>query len=231
MKTAIPIIIMVIGLIMSGCTASINETHYFASFNKASDTPTEPVNFFRLKVHGSASFSSARYLTGFYDERAVDLFFNEIRSDKQNNTKLFDANLKEPVTQDSIKPLSPSTSNGAYVLIMSTSADSIANAIGSFAESEVVAEAITNLIAKEKIKEKIESDAEISIAVSRGTALESQLSILLSDAKTKTGAQASKKAYLRVLNALGRSLGHNNSFESFENARQWFQIERNTSED
>ena len=229
MKTSIPMIIVVTWLIMSGCTASVNEKHYFGSFNKMSDTPTKPVNFYRLNVSGTAYFSSARYLAGFYNERAVDLFFNEMRSDKQDKSTLFKVDLKEPGTDDSIKPLTPTPGNGAFVLIMSSSADSIANAIGSFAESEVVAEAITNLVAKEKIQEKIKSDATIPVVTSRGTALESQLSILLEDAKSQTDPEESKKAYLRVLNALGRALGYDSSFTSFAEARKWFQLERNAS--
>lgn len=213
---------------MTGCTASVQEQHYFASFNKMSDTPTKPVNFYRLNVCGSAWFSSARYLAGFYDERAVDLFFNEMRSDKKDKSTLFKVDLKEPGTNDAFKPLSPSPGNGAFVLIMSTSADSIANAIGSFAESEVVAEAITNLVAKDKIKEKINSDAAVTVEVSRGKAIESQLNKLLEDATTQTDAKASQKAYLRILSVLGRALGYDNSFTSFAEARKWFQLERNT---
>jgi hypothetical protein len=164
MKTTMPMIFVLIGFVLAGCTASVRETHYFASFKNDSDTPSKPVNFFRLNVEGGAQFSSARYLAGFYDERAVDLFFNEIRSNDSNKSILFKADLKDPGSDVTIKPLSPSTGNGAFVLVMSTSADSIANAIGSFAESEMVAEAITNLIAKEKIKEKIKSDATIAVA-------------------------------------------------------------------
>ena len=227
MKKTRVLILLVTGTMMIGCTASVKEQHYFASFNKMSDTPTRPVNFYRLNVRGTTQFSSARYLAGFYDERAVDMFFNEMRVDKDDKSTLFKVDLKEPGTNDAIQPLSPSPGNGAFVLILSTSADSIANAIGSFAESEVVAESITNLVAKEKIKEKIKSDAAVTVETSRGKALESQLNNLFEDAMAQTDSKASKKAYLRILSALGRALGYDNSFLSFDEARKWFQLERN----
>ncbi len=212
-------------LFLSGCAASVKESHYFATYPGDAVGLSKPVNFFRLRVKGNAQFSSARYLAGFYDERAVDLFFNEIRTKDSNKSTLFKSDLKEPGSNEIIKPLSPVTEDGAFVLIMSTDADSVANAIGSFAESEIVANAITNLIAREKIREKVGSDAAIIVAGNRGGALVSQLEILLTEAATQTTAKGSEKSYLRVLNSLARALGHDHSFSSFADARQWFQLE------
>jgi len=38
------------------------------------------INIFRVTVHGNAEMANVRYISGFYDQRAVDLFFNETRS-------------------------------------------------------------------------------------------------------------------------------------------------------
>ena len=65
-------------LAIAGCGTSFRENHYFSS---ASDNPSREgkTNYFRVTVDGWAAFSAARYVSGYYDERAIDLFFNEVK--------------------------------------------------------------------------------------------------------------------------------------------------------
>src|SRR5438132_3275792 len=69
--------ILVLAVFVSGCVTTFHEDHYFQSASSRSGHAT---NYFRLQVDGWAAFSSARYISGYYDERAVDLFFNEIKT-------------------------------------------------------------------------------------------------------------------------------------------------------
>jgi hypothetical protein len=62
-------------LALGACT-NFQEVHYF----KTIDNSGNPVNFYRLTIKGDAGFSSANYVSGYYDEAAVDLLFNEQRS-------------------------------------------------------------------------------------------------------------------------------------------------------
>lgn len=94
-----------------GC-ASFEENHYFQSV-KLNTLAGEsvPTNFYRLHVSGRAWFSSARYCSGYYDERAVDLFFNEVKlkpTESSDKNPVFRDGQKNPGTQEIIKPLSPS---------------------------------------------------------------------------------------------------------------------------
>jgi len=121
-------------MLVFGC-ANIREDHYFKSYSKNAGVAT---NYFRLTVKANADLSSARYIAGYYDERAVDLFFNEIKSaagtNQTNPSKLFMDNQESPGSDEVLKPLDPQQ-QGAFVMIFSTNAEAVANTIGNFAKA------------------------------------------------------------------------------------------------
>src|SRR5205085_4768807 len=64
-------------VLCTGCVSGFKETHYF----RATDRRTgETVNYFRLTVSGKDGGTASRFVAGLYDERAVNYFFNEIRT-------------------------------------------------------------------------------------------------------------------------------------------------------
>src|SRR4029078_1016132 len=76
---------LVLACSLLGACATLEETHYFASVDPQTD---RTINIFRLRVKGDAGLTNARYLAGYYDERAVDLFFNEVKaSDLSSDAK------------------------------------------------------------------------------------------------------------------------------------------------
>jgi hypothetical protein len=207
--------------LLASCHSRISERHHFASYQGDGVTP---VNFYRLTVEGSTRFTSSRFLSGFYDERAVDLFFNELKPPP--NSRLFGDDQKSPGTTDAVKALAPTPEHGTYVLILSSNADSVANAIGSFAESEVVADALSNIISSDQIRLKQESDANLAVQKAQAEALLTELSRTIADAGSAPDRAQARAGYLRVLAALARSLGHEGSFASFKEARAWFEREK-----
>ena len=78
-------------LVMSSCATTFKENHYYQSINPKTQRVT---NYYRLTVNGYAVMSSARYVSGYYDERAVDLYFNEV---KVAETPEGDASSQSPV--------------------------------------------------------------------------------------------------------------------------------------
>lgn len=66
--------IIVCALYLCGC-ANFIEDHYFVSPGQNGQAG----NYFRLKITGSAGLSRAKYISGYYDENAVDLLFNELK--------------------------------------------------------------------------------------------------------------------------------------------------------
>jgi len=225
--------LMLLGL-GSGCS-TFNDSHYFRSFN---ETTGESTNYFRLKISGGAQFSSARYVSGYYDERAVDLFFNELRvgpsgktdgsSSSSNKEALFTGLPAPSNTMEKIKPLDPST-HGAFVMILSTDASSVANAIGNFAESNVVAESITNLVNRDKITAAREQQARQSVESGKASAVAGELQSMFSKVPANGGASTDemKQAYLRILNVIGSALGRQSAFVEIEEANIWLKERRN----
>lgn len=222
----IGVAVLALAAVSAGCSTTIAENHYFAAFKDKGDGDREPVQFYRLTVDGASHFANTRYLTGYFDERAVSLFFNELKS--PTNQKLFDdANLTLPGTNGTkITPLSPTADNGAFVLIMSTNADAIANTIGSFAESQVVADSLTRLLNKDRFVAKTQSDAKVSVSKAEATALVSLMTAHTQAATNAGTGELAATSYRRALTALAQALGYKGAeFSSLEKARDWFALE------
>ena len=205
-----------------GCGSVIKENHYFATYKEGS-SDREPVQFYRLSVDGSSNFSNARFLSGYFDERAGSLFFNELQ--RPTGGRLFDDNVKLPGAGPgtSLQSLSPSAVNGSYVLILSTDVDSIASAIGSFAESQIVADSLTRLLNRDKYRAKASSDARVPLMKAQGTALATRVGLHLASAASAPTGAAAVPEYLRALTALAQSLGYGgDEFPNLKAAQDWF---------
>jgi len=208
---------------LSGCATGFKEDHYFQSIS----SKNEVTNYYRLRVRGRAAGSSARYVSGYYDERAVDLFFNEVKLGTTDpaaggTREIFSANLTDPGTQDVIKPLSPDDTHGTFVMILSTNASSVSRAIGQFAENQVIADAVTNLTNRDQILREA-SALKGRAARANATADElGKLMELLPDDATPARAET-ERSLLRVLNSLATGVsGVPTAFESMDSAAVWF---------
>lgn len=204
-------------LALTGCTANVRESHFFVTYNPAA--PDEPTNFYRVDVSANATFSNARYIAGYYDERAVDLFFSEIKTTDQT---IFKDSLKNPGSSEILKPLDPSN-HGAFVMVMSTNADDIVNSISAFAESEVVGQAITRIANKDEIQKARASDAAASSEIIIASAFSSELSKLIEIAGSTKDEASARTAYLRLMQRLSAEAGKNQDFKDFDKALDWFQ--------
>ncbi len=211
--------------LLAGCAATVHEHHYFAAFRQGQDEAREPVQFYRMSVDGQSFLANTRYLTGYFDERAVSLLFNEMRS--LGGGKLFEDSVGEPgESAVKLKPLSPAGADGAFVLIMSTHADAIAGTIGSFAESQVVADSLTRMLNRERFQSKTTSDATLSLRQAQATALVTQVDAFAGAASGAGSGKAAAGSYRSALTTLAASLGYTGpAFSSFNDARAWFEIE------
>lgn len=213
-------------LALAGCSATVEERHYFAAYRDSGAGTREPVQFFRLSVSGQSQFANTRYLTGYFDERAIALFFNELKSTPER--KLFDESVRLPgaAAGTSFEPLSPTEANGAFVLIMSTNADAIASTIGSFAESQVVADALTRIVNRDRVLAKAQSDAQLDVRKAEAGALHTQLAAHAAAARRAPSGQEATAGYRRALTTLAQGLGYGGpEFASLEQARSWFALE------
>jgi hypothetical protein len=236
-------------LMLSGCV-DFQEVHYFQSV----DSDGIPANYYRLTVTGNTGFSSANYISGFYDEHAVDLFFSESNSAGSakapyilvgcggspgksngdaapNNAASANSGATSPSDRcdASKEQFTPANGvNGAFVMVLSTNADAVVNTIGSFAESNVTAQAISNLVNQSQLR-TIQEAVSQQVAMSRNAkATTDELNGLLGQLPTSNMpmAEPTRQAYLRVLSAISRALGSAQNFQSFSEADAWFRAAR-----
>jgi hypothetical protein len=211
-----------------GCASQVQERHYFATFSEPAPGTRVPTQFFRVSVDGSSTFANSRYLTGYFDERAVSLFFNELKG--SSSGKLFLDDQKNPGTDTKLTPLNAPAGEGAFVLIMSTNADSIANTIGSFAESQVVADSLTRVLNKDRFREKTRSDALLVVRKADGGAVISRVEFNTKAASAAGTGDLAAAAYRRALTALAQALGYSGpEFQSTAAAQAWFSLESSRS--
>ena len=220
-------ILFVVALLAPACT-SFSEDHFFGvPQSSLGGTGVAKENYFRVRVKGRAALSSARYVSGYYDERAVDLFFNEVKasSGAQPDVRpLFVNDQKNPGTDQNIKPLDPDEAHGVFVMIFSTNAKVIADVIGQFAENQVVADAITNLVNRDTVRRLQGADPQPIFEREQAKAVAAELERLMGMVPTAPAApkDATLRAYLRVFNLIARAQGRDETYDNFAEAAEAF---------
>lgn len=223
--------VWLLALAFTASCASFHEEHYFV----ARDPVGTPVNFFRLCIDGNTGLSRMRYLSGYYDERAVDLYFNEVKNapDAASSGEippLFTPNLKNPGTDTTLTPLTPAEGHGALLMIFSSNPNTVANTIGQFAETQQAADAITNLVNHGKLGELRSQARQQATTSLRFTAAATELTTLLTTFPTTVTTAAdqaqARTSALATLKSLAISLGGDGSFTTFPEANTWFAAQR-----
>jgi hypothetical protein len=120
--------LILLSLGFSSCQ-SAKELHYFKSEG----------NYYRLKINEYSFASKSRYLSGFFSDRALELYFSEMSQPDSCNTVQWIQN-----SQDDAK--------NNLVMILSTNSNSISEQIGGFASNEQTLETIARLANKDKIE-------------------------------------------------------------------------------
>jgi hypothetical protein len=231
---------MLSAIALTGCGSHFGETHYFSVL----DNNQKPINFFRLTVSGGAGFANNRYVSGYFDERAVDLFLNESKSTplptdgtlgavppifpKVDCTNMTPADCT--AAQDKQLHLVPlgekMPASGAFVLIISSNADAIAGTIGSFAENDITLNSAMYLLNHDKIMQAAKTNAVAPVAKATRKAVMDQVGAQLDSA----GAVAADKrltAYLDLLRTIGSGMsGDPPTFTDEASARAWFAAHR-----
>jgi hypothetical protein len=195
------------GLAVAGCGTVINENHYFAAFHAKKNGDREATQFYRVHVQGTSGFSNVRYLTGYFDDRAVSLYFNEIKPPE--NQRLFDdSRTTLPGQTDKITPLSPTADNGAFMIIMSSNAQAVADTIGNFADSQTVADNLTALMGRDRIRARQDSEATTPVQKAAAVAMMTQVKAHDDAASGASSGHDASLAYLRMLTVLARGVGY-----------------------
>lgn len=114
-------------VILTACQ-SAKELHYFRSGG----------NYYRLKINETSFASKARYLSGYFDDKAVDKYFSEMS--QPDSGKFFEWVGNEP-------------RGTQLVMILSTNSTTIAEQIGNLASNEELLQTVALMAKQNKIEQ------------------------------------------------------------------------------
>lgn len=200
-----------------GCATRFGETHYFKSVNVAG----ESINYFQLNVKGGVFLSSARYVSGFYDERALDLYFGESIS-QPNDGKISKAPGAEVVSLGA-------DDGGKFLMILSSNSDAIAGQIGQMADNQELATSLARLIRRDAILQEGSAQIDLSLQKARGNVAAQLGDSLISNVDASRASMDELEArVLQYVNVLAHGLGENQTFKDFSDLEVWVNQQRST---
>lgn len=202
-------------LILSSCQSS-KELHFFK----------QDKNYYRLKINEHAFLSSSRYISGYYDEHALDNYFGEIyrkTADTNGNFQSLnvDGTAKRGSDSVNVKP-----DNTKLMFILSTDAKALSDQIGSFAQNEQTLEILARLSNKEVIKQNQELKNNISEITQHGQLISSfgtgVFTRIDTSAVTRADSGNVSKEILALLNYIGAINGVRIPFTTIKDAYNWY---------
>ena len=152
------VILVVLSLATLVSCSSFSEEHYFKDRVTSStngDVNIVP-NYYKVKICGYSFLSSSRYVSGYFDQNAINLYFNEIV--QPENAKLFNTK----TDADNNNSLVTNEAGNELVVVLSSNAKAVTEYIGSIAKNQNILNSIAQITQKEKIEEANAVKSEIS---------------------------------------------------------------------
>lgn len=140
--------------------SSIYEVHYFKDKigTRSGERAKLIPNYYKVEISGYSFLSSSRYVSGYFDQNAINLYFNEFS--QPENGKLFGSESSESIesTTDSGKKANGenllTTENGnELVLVFSTNAKAVTDQIGNISKNQSILNSMASITQKDKIEE------------------------------------------------------------------------------
>jgi hypothetical protein len=218
----LPAIVLSLGALASnvGC-GTVRETHYFRSQSPSSAFP----NYYRVQITADAGATKVRYLSGYFDEKAVEQYFAEFAQPERfpmpGEAKAHSGDGPEPANGNNLQPIDPKLDERSLVLILSTNVDDVAAQMGALAENIQVQSALTGIVNKEELAAARQQAAELDTDRKQARELH-YIATAVSSKLAAGAADAEKNAeVLRLVNELARYLGSNEHFTDLDKAKAW----------
>lgn len=178
-KNLIQLIALLLLLSFGSCS-TFSEVHYFKDKVGITDNKSKKSvsNYYRVKIKGYSFLSSSRYVSGYFNQDAVNLYFNEI---------------SQPVNGKLFNTTSVTNENGnELVLIFSTNAKAISDQIGNISKNQTILNSMAQLTQKDKIIEAEEIKDELSTVDSEIQTFILNTDLYLKNIETKSGDEIKK---------------------------------------
>lgn len=205
------LIFFIVGCVLSGCTR-FKEVHYFR------DEAGSPDNYYRLEVKGHTLMTSARYVSGYFDEEAVNQYFSEFKQPEKGKFGVADSDSSK--TAD-IEPLSGSRDGQQLVMILSSNSDAVASQLGSYTENQKTLDALVQLVNRDRILSAAEAKSNLVVQQTRGKILADLGDKLIAGMNDEASQPTVAASLLQYVNAIAAELGNERPFSNFEDANNW----------
>ena len=212
---------LILVLVISGCS-TINEHYYLHDQAARSGPSLDLPNYYRVSVKGHAKGSS-RYLAGWFNENAVDVYFNEISPpDKHRFIEQDQSSSNKVVSVDG------DNADKKLVLLLSSNTDLIAGQIGALAENEMLVDAFMRLSNKQVLVEGYESTQKVSLLNARISSIQTAGNNTISSLPDSATVDQIRTATLQYLNLVATHAGATANFKSVEDATDWWLRNKNS---
>jgi hypothetical protein len=156
--------------------SSFSEVHYFKDkVGIVSGDKKTVSNYYKVKICGYSFLSSSRYVSGYFNQDAINLYFNEIS--QPVNGKLF---TNTAVTNEDGNEL---------VLVFSTNAKAITDQIGNISKNQSILNSMAQLTQKDKIIEAQSVKSDLSVIENDIQNFILNTDLYLKDIDTKSGTE------------------------------------------
>ena len=219
--------------VSSGCASAFHETHYFRSV----DRQGQPVNYYRVTVDGQTALSSSRYLSGYFDEQAVNTYFNEYT--QPQNAHFSDVTPATPApTVNATGAAQPAANSGgapvqslagnlegrSLVMILSSNSDEIATGISSLAQSNDVAATLTAIVSRSQTTAASRTAATLQFELARGKILAAKGASAFTAIGNAGDRATTESNLVNYAEDLASFLsGANVRFSNLQDAAQWIE--------
>jgi hypothetical protein len=172
-------------------------------------------------VQGQTLFASSRYLSGYFDEKALDAYFSEIsQPEKALFTEVVNTN------GGNVQPLSGDLEGKKLILLLSSNSDAIAQQIGQFTSNQEIMNDLTRLIYRERIRETLSAQTDAELQVIRGEALAEIGQRVIADMDDRADVETVKANILFYVNRLASEFGNTTPFKKLSEAKDWLEYNR-----
>jgi len=178
--------------------SSFREEHYFKDriTSRNSGAVNIVPNYYKVRISGYSFLSSSRYVSGYFDQNAINLYFNEIV--QPENAKLFNTK----TDGDGNKSLVTNESGNELVVVLSTNAKAVTEHIGSIAKNQTILNSLAQLSQKDKINEANTVKSEISTITNETQNFILKTDIYLQNLSTRTTDKEKREGIRNYLSSL-----------------------------
>jgi len=232
----------------AGCSTASKETHYYRAISEDGTVK----NYYKLDISSSSELASSRFVSGYFDEQAVNQYFSEVTGGRQTLPDTTATNSQASVAHgqgkpatvtdtaisakdvDSkavrIEPAGPGRNGSKLVLLLSSNSDAIANEIGAIADGQQISNLVGQILSREKQAELDAASLQLNKQYDRaGEIIElGTVTLTAENLKTSTAQERelSKAAILNMVNKIALSIGAPEPFDDLEAAKRWLSVNR-----